>query len=119
MEREALVYLRGLEQSHIVATGGASVSRAQYGVPSSFRLRNLLNPDRSILIDRLQQMRANRPMLNQISAEKLPVHIDQLMAKRLPFYQRAHVTLSAGELSADRLVQIALQDAPPAVDLRD
>jgi len=111
LERQALTFLAGLTQSpHIVATGGGLPCQGD----NMQRLLHMgtviyLKPTPEELISRLAQMRAERPMLDQLADEELPRHVQQLWAQREPYYAQAHYTLTGDQLHTQRVVELAQQ----------
>jgi len=67
-----------------------------------------LKPPDEILIGRLRQMRANRPMLSQITESDLGAHISQLIQQREIFYLKAHYVLTEVSRIEKDLIQLLL-----------
>lgn len=107
-EREALLHVQVLPTPHVVATGGGLPCQG-YNMDYLLTLGKVifLNLDRGVLLERLHEMRADRPMLSKVPATELDAHIEQLMTHRLPFYQRAHHTLEQGQLTPQHLTKLA------------
>ena len=44
-----------------------------------------------VLVERLKKETAQRPLLQSLSAARLPTYIEEKLAERTPFYQQAHL----------------------------
>ncbi len=78
----------------VVSTGG--------GTPAFFDNMDFMNKNGitiwletpfDIIIDRLKDMRDDRPLIASMSDQQVALHFSQLFKNRLPFYQRAHYRL--------------------------
>jgi shikimate kinase len=78
----------------VVSTGG--------GTPAFFDNMEYMNKNGKtiwletpfdIIIDRLKDMRDDRPLLTSMSDQQVALHFSQLFKNRLPFYQKAHYRL--------------------------
>lgn len=107
LERDAIGFVAGLTDPHVVATGGGTPCQGDN--MERLRLGGLtiyLKPDTEILIERLREMRAERPKLREIPDEQIPQVIHHLLSTREPYYRRAHHVLEGEELSAERIVAL-------------
>lgn len=107
LERDAITFVVGLQEPHIVATGGGTPCQGD----NMERLRQggltlYLKPDTDLLIERLRTMRSERPKLREIPEDQIPQVIHHLLSAREPYYQRAHHMLQGESLSAEHIVQL-------------
>lgn len=89
----------------IVATGG--------GAPCFFDNMDLMNNSGSCifldveissLVYRLIHAKTERPLIKGKSPEELYVFIEELLAKRRPFYEKARYVLKGNEISPDQVI---------------
>lgn len=90
----------------IVATGG--------GAPCFFNNMELMNNsgfcifldvDITSLVNRLLHARVERPLIKGKSPDELRTFIEMTMAKRRPFYEKAHYILRGAEITARQVVE--------------
>jgi len=107
LERDAITFVVGLQAPHVVATGGGTPCQGDN--MERLRLGGLtfyLKPDTEVLIERLREMRAERPKLREIPEDQIPQVIHHLLSTREPYYQRAHHVLQGEQLSAEQIVAL-------------
>ncbi|MEM6631300.1 MAG: shikimate kinase [Bacteroidota bacterium] len=54
-----------------------------------------------ILLGRLKEMRADRPMLNKYSEEELPIFIQDLLERRVPYYLQSNMVFQTANMSKE------------------
>ena len=64
-----------------------------------------LKPSNSILLGRLRQMRASRPMISHLSEEELGEFIEALLQKRESYYLQAQVILEGAQLNKVEIIK--------------
>ncbi len=105
-ERKALQEVARFDNV-VVSTGG--------GAPCFFDNMDLMNqsgitlfmdihPD--ILVHRLIRSKTERPLIKGKSPEELRMFISESLAKRRPFYERAQLTITCPETSAEEIVNL-------------
>ena len=89
---------------HVISLGGGSLQNQQIvdHIKISGRLI-FLNPPQSVLLERLQSAE-DRPMLKR-GDNSLDQRISDLLKKRMPLYQQAHVTLNTGRKTPDETAE--------------
>lgn len=108
LEASAIAFMAGLETPHLIATGGGTPCHGD----NMQRLNEAgttiyLKPNTETLIARLESMRAERPMLSEIPADKLSGFIHALLAQREPYYRKAHHILDEAHLTTKSIVALA------------
>lgn len=114
LEREALAFVIGLEEPHIVATGGGTPCQGD----NMQRLKRggltlYLRPSPEVITQRLRQMRAERPKLREIPDHQLGEFILRLLEEREPYYRQAHHILTDEQLTAAHIADLAQQQSGP------
>ncbi len=64
-----------------------------------------LKPLTSILLGRLRQMRASRPMISHLTEEELGEFIETLLQKREPYYLQSQIILEGEQLNKVEIVK--------------
>ena len=91
----------------ILATGG--------GAPCFFDNMKLMNKsgfcvfldvDVTSLVNRLIHAKTERPLIKGKSPEELHEFIEELLAKRRPFYEKARYILTGSEISANQVISL-------------
>lgn len=91
----------------VVATGG--------GAPCFFDNMDVMNNsgycifldvDTPSLVNRLMHARTERPIIKGKSAEELYHFIEEMMQKRRPFYEKAHIIVKGNEIRAEQILPL-------------
>ena len=62
----------------------------------------------AVSLERLRHSRKPRPLLENVPPENLETHLKTLMDIRLPFYQKARLSIEEQSMQADQLAQKVL-----------
>lgn len=91
----------------VVATGG--------GAPCFFDNMDVMNNsgycifldvDTPSLVNRLMHARTERPIIKGKSADELYHFIEEMMQKRRPFYEKAHIIVKGNEIRAEQILPL-------------
>ena len=106
LEHESLLATLHLPASVIATGGGTPCFHDNMEWMNKHGLTIYLKTPTAILSERLVGQRAHRPLLRTLSEDELRHYIEELVAKRLSFYEMAHVifeTRQADENVAEQL----------------
>lgn len=102
LENQVLNELKELKENHVIATGGGMPCH-QTRLNKMLKLGTLvyLEIDVKSIIQRVTQGKNIRPILAGLTPPEMEEKIQDLMKKRLPYYEQAHHTISS--LSAKKI----------------
>jgi shikimate kinase len=106
-ERRLLHRLSLENEAQVVATGGGTPCfednmdfMLEHGRVVQFKV------ELASLLDRLRARRKQRPLIADIPDDELEAFIQSHLARRAPFYDRAHINVDADVLDSERLASI-------------
>ncbi|HNQ12444.1 MAG TPA: shikimate kinase [Bacteroidia bacterium] len=103
-EREALKATFGFDNCVVSCGGGTPCFFNNIDEINRNGISVYLKLDVSILLSRLEKDKNERPLLSSLSKEDLKDFIHQISKERSEYYNKAHVTINAFNLSANALI---------------
>lgn len=100
-ERKALEELSEFSNIVIATGGGAPCFFDNIDLMNNTGTTIYMNIDPAILADRLIHSKTERPLIKGKSQEELTVFIDEMLAKRRPFYSQAKNEITEPDIDLD------------------
>ena len=100
-ERKALEELSEFSNIVIATGGGAPCFFDNIDLMNNTGTTIYMNIDPAILADRLIHSKTERPLIKGKSQEELTVFIDEMLAKRRPFYSQAKHEITEPDIDLD------------------
>jgi shikimate kinase len=69
-----------------------------------------LKPDTTTLVERLRHVKKKRPLLSRVPSPEFENFVMEQLAIREPFYLRADHVIDGGDINADRLLKIIMDN---------
>jgi shikimate kinase len=105
-ERKALEELSEFSDIVIATGGGAPCFFDNIDLMNQTGATIYMNIDPAILADRLIHSKTERPLIKGKSKEELIVFIDEMLAKRLPFYSQAKYEITEPDIDLETIEEM-------------
>lgn len=106
IERDNLEEVIKNHDSFVLATGGgAPCFFNNIETMTSAGVVIFLNEDIGEIVTRVSREKATRPLIEKIGDDDMHKNLKDLYTKRFPFYNKADLTLSPGEISIDNALE--------------
>lgn len=108
IERQALLQVLAPDQPVplIACGGGTPCYQDNMRWLNEHGITVYLKQDPEILLGRLKQVQASRPMISDIPQEELGHRIRELLAEREPYYLQAQIILEGSDITVDKIVEM-------------